>query len=454
MYTLQDLAAIGDNEEHRMNFVLSLIMAHKNSERYKTAKIAQDYASHRNTTITNYQKMLYTISGRAVPDRWGANYKIASNFFNRFITQQVQFLLGNGVTWENESTMEALGEDFDTRLQEAGKKALICAVSFGFYNLDHVEVFSLLEFAPLYDEENGALGSGVRFWQIDAQKPLRATLYEMDGYTDYIWEEGEGRTLREKRPYIINVSRTEADGLTIYEGENYPAFPIVPLWANEYKQSEIVGIREQIDAYDFIKSSFCNDLDEAQIFWTINNAGGMDDIDLADFVQRMKTVKAVALGDGQSAEAHTIEMPYAARKELLDNISSDLYRDFMALDTDTIASGAVNTAQINAAYEPLNSKTDEFEFQVIEFIKGILNLAGIEDNPTFTRSYIINQTEEIQKLVASGSHLPSSYITEKILKVLGDGDKAEEILAEMDEEEIKRGFDLTAPKGDEMNEQT
>ena len=360
MITYQDLIDVGEVEKERMDFVRRAINKHKSSAEFRTATTADEYARHQNTTITQYRKLLYTVSGQAVPDNWSANYKIASNFFHRLITQQNQFLLGNGATWDNEQTETKLGEEFDTRLQEAGKKALVCGVSFGFYNLDHLEVFSLLEFVPLFDEENGALRAGIRFWQIDGSKPLRATLYEEDGYTDYLWnmkENSDGEILHDKRPYKINVRYSEVDGEEIYDGENYPSFPIVPLWANQNKQSELIGIREQIDAYDLIKSGFANDLDDvSQIYWTVANAGGMDDIDLAHFVQRMKTVKAAAVDDGQQVQAHSVSIPYDARETLLDRIRRDLYRDFMGLDTESIANGAVTATQIIAAYEPLKSK--------------------------------------------------------------------------------------------------
>ena len=441
MYTYQDLQKIGEGKQERMDFVMGIIRLHKQTDMYKTAEIARDYARHQNTTIMEYRKLLYTISGQAVPDNWSANYKIPSNFFNRFITQETQFLLGNGVTWENEDTADKLGDDFDTKLQDAGKKALMCGVAFGFFNRDHLEVFSLLEFAPLYDEENGALMAGVRFWQIDSTKPLRATLYETDGYTDYIWEDGKAEILKDKRPYKINITYTDTDGLMIFDGENYPSFPIVPLWGNPAKQSELVGLREQIDAYDLIKSGFANDLDDvSQIYWTISNAGGMDDIDLAQFLQRIKTVKAASLGDGQTAEAHNIDIPYAARESILDRLRRDMYRDYMALDIDEIAGGAVTATQIRAAYEPMNSKADEFEYQVIEFVQGILAIAGIEDEPTFTRSYLINQSEELNNIIAAAQFLPEDYVTTKILTLLGDGDKAEDILQEMADNEINRGF--------------
>ena len=439
MKTYQDLQK---NTDRLLEFTREVISDHVSSTEYKEAEIADEYNRRRNRTIVQYQKLLYTMSGQAVPDNYSANYKLCSNFFNRFVTQENQYLLGNGCTWEKEDTADKLGDDFDEQLQEAGEKALVCAVSFGFWNLDHLDVFSLLEFAPLWDEEDGALKAGVRFWQIAPEKPLRATLYELDGYTDYIWNknkdgEEEGAILHEKRKYIIKEKGTEADGMEIYDGENYPTFPIVPLWANKYKQSEFVGMRENIDAYDLVKSGFANDLDDAsQLYWLVQNAGGMDDVDLAKFLERLKTVKAAVVdGDnGARAESHTVDVPYLARETLLQRLRNDMYEDSMALDTKNLASGAVTATQIKASYEDFSKKVDRNEYCVLKFVGGILALAGIEDNVTFTRSMIVNDNETITVLLQCAEYLPQDYVTTKIVTLLGDGDQTEEILKQKDEE--------------------
>ena len=440
MQTFQDLLEIGENEVDRMRFVHEAISQHKSSDLYKTAQIADEYDRKQNRTIVQYQKLLYDATGQAIPDNVSANYKITSGFFNRFTTQQVQFLLGNGVTWNNEDTAELLGEDFDKELQIAAKSALCASVSFGFFNFDHLEVFTALEFAPLYDEENGALRAGIRFWQVDASKPLRATLYEEDGYTDYMWDDGVEKVLHEKRSYIVTLITTGVDGTEIYDGENYPSFPIVPLWANPHRQSELVGLREQIDAYDLIKSGFCNTIDEASfIYWTINNAGGMDEIDLADFVNRLKTIHAANVEDtGATANANSLEAPHEGREALLDRLAKDMYADYMALNIDEIKGGANTATQIRAAYEPMNNKADQFEYCVADFIKGILEVAGIEDTPTFTRSYLINTQEEIATILQASTYLDDEYVTRKILTLLGDADKAEEMIASIEAQDYER----------------
>ena len=440
MYTYQDLLQNINSESEKMNFVITCIRSHKDSELYREALIADEYDRHQNRTIKQFQKLLYDVSGRAVPDNWTANYKMASKFFNRFITQENQYLLGNGVTWQDEATKTKLGDDFDTQLQKLGQKALSGAVSFGFWNYDHLEDFSVLEFAPLYDEENGSLRAGIRFWQVASNKPLRATLYEEDGLTDYIWfmrDHEEGHVLREKRPYIEKIRASEADGLEIYDGMNYPSFPIVPLWGNPQKQSELVGLREQIDCYDLIKSGYANNVDEGSlIYWTLNNAGGMGDVDLAQFVQKMKTLHAAAVDDNVSAESHNLEAPYQSREALLAKLRSDLYEDAMALDTKNIANGATTATQIKAAYEPLNSKVDQYEYCVRGFIKSLLAIIGIDDQPSFTRSIIVNTQEEAQLVMQASSFLDEEYVTRKILTLLGDGDMADEILRRRDSSEL------------------
>lgn len=449
MYTYQDLKALPEEDEkRRMNFVRDVITQHRGSDLYKMAVIGCEYNAKRNTSIMNYQKTLRRLDGREVPDLWSPNHKTTRNFFPYFTTQQNQYLLANGVTWNNAATGEKLGKDFDTQLQKAGKMALVQGESFGFFNLDHVDVFGLTEFAPLYDEENGALRAGVRFWQVDPSKPLRATFYEEDGYTNYIWNErnpetneknSNGRVLKEKTPYILKLRTTEADGTEIYDGENYPAFPIIPLWANAEKQSELVGIREQIDAYDLIKNGYLNDLDTAQIYWILKGAGGMDNTDLVKFLEQLHSQKVATLDDDQSAEPTTIQIPYEAREKLLDRIEADIYKDYMALNVEDIKGGAVTATQIEAAYEPLNSKADQYEYQIIQFIQGILNVAGIEDEPSFTRSKLINVNEGVTTVLEAAQVLDADYVTEKILTLLGDGDKAEEIIKRMTADELERG---------------
>lgn len=443
MRTYQDLIGVGDNDYNRMEFVHDCISEYINSTAYREAKIEDLYAKKQNVTIMQYQKFLYTAQGKQVPDNFSPNYKLRSDFFYRFITQENQYLLGNGITWGDDTTKDKLDPKFEYTIRKMGKNALAMGVCYGFYDYDKLKMFKATEYRPLIDETDGSHKAGIYWWQMSSTKPLRAILYEMDGYTEYKWEEGKGSIVKEKTPYkttAIGDAVDEAQGTMVYDGENYPGFPIVPLYGNPEHQSELEGLREQIDCYDLIKSGFANNVDEAGfIYWAIQNAGGMDEQDVAEFVQKMRTLHAANMDDnGAKAEAHTVEVPTEAREALLTRLSADLYRDYMALDTKEIANGAATATEIKAAYEPLDQKTDDYESQIKEFLDDILRLAGIEDTPTFTRRKIVNTAEEVNMVLAAAPYTSAEYTTRKLLSLLGDMDKVEEVLAQQVNDEGAR----------------
>lgn len=415
------------------------ISDYKGSAEYKTAIDADLYYRHLNPTIMRVQKWIYNHLGKKVPDIYSANNKIPSRLYFYFITQAVQYLLGNGVSFGSDETKEKLGDNFDYIMQEAAKNAQNGGVAYIFWNLDHVETFSAMEFVPLYDEESGYLKAGIRWWQLTPEKPLRMTLYELNGYTEYMQKKGEPITvLQEKKTYIQKVESSEVGGTVISDGGNYADFPIVPLY-NINKQSELVGGRETLDAYDLMASALINNIDDANIiYWVIKNAGGMTDEDDQRFIQRLKTMHVAHTEGDEQVDPHSVTVPYEASESALETLRDQLFTDFMALDVKKITGGAATATQIRAAYEPLNSKTDMFEANVTKAILSVLNLAGIEDEPTYTRSKIVNASEDIQTIVNAETILPKEYAVKKILEILGDIDRVDDVMRMIDDEEIDR----------------
>ena len=92
MKTYNDLIALGQSEDARKDFIISAIADHKATPEYKIAQDAEMYMKTLNPTIMEYRKLLYTMSGEAVPDNFSANHKCASSFFKRFVTQENQYL--------------------------------------------------------------------------------------------------------------------------------------------------------------------------------------------------------------------------------------------------------------------------------------------------------------------------------------------------------------------------
>ena len=124
MFTYQDLERVGQIEKDRMEFIRQAITDHTTSEEYLIAKDAEAYYAKHNVTIEKYQKFLRDVMGRPLPDMFSANYKLKTGFFRRFVIQQTQYVLSNGMTLEKAANKEKLGADFDYKLQKAMKKAM------------------------------------------------------------------------------------------------------------------------------------------------------------------------------------------------------------------------------------------------------------------------------------------------------------------------------------------
>ena len=442
MKTYQDLTALGDVQSSRIDFIIQAIGEHEASPAFRAARDAELYYNGENPTINSYEKILYDMYGKAHADMWTANHKIASSFFTMVIDQEVGYLLGNGVSFSNDKTKDALGDTFDEDCQDALEYARVQGVSFGFWNVDHIDVFKFTEFVPLYDEETGALMAGIRFWQLTPDKPLRCTLYEPDGYTEFIKRSGADMVeYADKRPYKIHIKVTPAEGAISVDGENYASLPIVPLYSNKAHKSALVGKKNTIDALDLATSNMVNNVDEGSlIYWVLTNCDGMDDLDDAKFIERLKTTHVShADGDaGAKAEAHSIEAPFDGTNATIDMLNKKLYKDFQAFDDAAVTASNQSATAIRASYIPLDLKTDKIERQVTRFIRGILALAGLDDDPTYTRNQLINKLEETQTLVMQASYLTEEYLRRKLLTINGDIDLIDEIEKQIDADDYER----------------
>lgn len=444
LYTFQDF----EKAENKADFISTAIDRHKTSEIYKTALIADEYDKQRNTTINQYVKTLFDLLGNRVVDYTASNAKIASNFFHRLNTQRCMYSLGNGVGFiegaesGEDKTKQALGIHFDHDIIVNGYNSLKHGLTFGFWDLNRLYNFPITEFAPLWDEYDGTLKAGIRFWQLASDYPLSVVLYEVDGYTKYQTKKDSGSQLvevQEKRSYIQTVSKAPADENEELIGvENYSSLPIVPLWGSKLHQSTLVGMREAIDSYDLIQSGFANNLSDcSEIYWIIENAGGMRDADMKRFLDRLAVnhIAQVDTHGGTTVKPYRQELPYEARKVYLDNIRNRIYEDFGALDVHTVAAGATND-HIDAAYQPMDEEAADFEFQVAEFIRQILALMGIDDSPVFKRNRVSNQMEQVEMVVAEAQWLDTQTILQKLPNI--SPDEVQAIIDRNDAENYQR----------------
>ncbi len=461
-YTYQDWRRLGATE----GAVRAVLADYRSSRPFLDALTADRYFAGENPMLDD--KYLLKIASEETRDEDGfitrravqqkvAGNRIASSFLRRFILQQNQFLLGNGVTLSDEETKARLGAGFDTILQQLGEKALLHGVSYGYWNYDHLEALPaatdpLSGACALLDEVTGDIGALIQFWQLSGTRPVNVRVFEPDGVTWYTGDAGRGLTVyRGKRPYKQAVRR-DGIGETVVGGENYDRLPVFPLYANDEKRSELTAsIRSKIDAYDRILSDYGDNLDRANdVYWVLNNFGGSttDALRVVQEIQQLKIAMSAsdAGGTASSAEPRTIEVPYAARQTALALLEKALYADFMALSMDELTGGSLTNVAIQAAMTNLNLKCDHYEWQCFAFVQSILKLIGIEtESIKFKRQSFFNRSETVQDIYAMRADIDletalklNPYIEQEDIGRIIRAKEAEDVTGLPNMEELQR----------------
>lgn len=445
--------------ENKAQETMLVINAYKHSEEFDKAGIAQRYYEAKNDTVA--QKVVLqagvvdsdiklengavakkqNICNREIPGQ-----RIYSDFFRRFAMQQANYLLGNGVELENDAIKAKLGAGFDTKLAQMGLNAIVHGVCWAYWNLDHVEILRAYAdkysgFVALLDEVTGAPMVGVQFWQIGDGKPLMARVFEPDGMTVYK-ARGDGYTLeveQEKRAYIQTYAY-DITGTYLVAERNYGALPIVPLYANDKKQTELtLAIRSKIDLYDIILSDFGNNLEKANdVYWVLNNFGGNIN-EVALMLEQIHKLKAIAnISDGTSSSTVTpqaFEVPYNARQTALELLERQLYRDYMALDVSELTGGSLTNVAIRASMANLDLKANAFEWQCFDFVQNLLRIIGIDTEVIrFKRQNIANESETIQNIYMAQGDLDRE--TRLKLNPMVQTEEIDDIMKRADEESL------------------
>ena len=97
---------------------------------------------------------------------------------------------------------------------------------------------------------------------------------------------------------------------------------------------------------------------------------------LQQYINELKLVvnQNDGTGGGASAEPHTVDVPYAARKEALELLKKALYADYMAGDMDAMTGGSLTNVAIKATMANLDMKASRYEWQAFKFVQDVLKL--------------------------------------------------------------------------------
>ena len=385
--------------------LLSKIRDFESSEHYRYFKYGTDYYTGDNTEIMKRRKCVFNENAMALLDvPYKANHKYPSGFFRIVVDQKVQYLLGNGVKSENDA-IEALDKSTGGLYPFLIKSATAASqqgIQWTYMYVDNGALkFSLVDpenVAPVY--KYGRLDSVI--YTFDEGEISVAEVWTDESMTRY--EKAKRDTDFQMVSESAHYTTIESFGgrKVSEQPHSFGMVPFVCLRNNQYSNSDLKDIKALIDIYDIISSDFANNIDDMQdAFFIIKNFGGES---LSQFMSDLKQYKSIQVGDDGSVSAEQLEIPTEARKVFIEQLSKDIFKFAMAVDTTSISGGSITNVVIKAMFANLDLKCDKFEMEVTEYLNamlGAINMfygTNLKTDYTFDRSMIINRTEVLTEL--------------------------------------------------------
>lgn len=434
-------------EEQRIDFIKKAITEHETSPMFLTGRIAGEYYRNKDSVLEASKNYVYDASGNAIEDTISPNHKITANFYYLFTTQLVAYLLGNGVSFDNPDVKKKLGgSKFDYAIQQILAYAACDGEGYGYVSDSGIMPLCYAcklngnepYLVPLKDEDDGKVKAAIRYWRLSPDSPLRVTLFEEDGMTEYKErvdvQDGvrinttQLEIYKEKTKYRPKTVSNNLKGVYSDEGENYNGLPIVPM-GFICGQSSIEGNVGLLHAYNVILSDMANGVDMNTTYWKVKNADGMDKKDDNAMLYDIFRTHVIHTPEGVEVDKDEVSTRTVEYQTVLAILRAILYEKFQAVDTSNVSASAKTTVEIKSAYENLNLKCDEVEKYVAEFIRNCLVVIGEDpDEPFhFKRPNNINQSEFVQLILTALPVIGEDTALKQILESLGLIDEYEEI---------------------------
>ena len=408
MKTYQDFLKASD----KLVFIIQAMDEYRASEMHSKAEEADAYYRGENPRLPKFFNQI-ELEGSRQSLNTGPKIPITTGLFKRLVKLQVNSLWYYGAQVDKDANKTALGENFDYTARNISKKACLHGVSYGFWNVNKLQHFTALEYFPLKNERDGADMAGIRFWRLDETRPWIVQLYEMDGWTEYTREgskltpalDANGREIG-KQAYKI-ATREDALGVAVVSTGNYldaedkPLLPILPMYANEDHTSELTApIRSKIDIKDAVLSTFGDEVMRAKIlYWILEGFSGNVE-DLLGIRAEMEKYGLIATNEATRIDAKTVEVPFDNVRAFLQYLDAEIYKDFMAMNTDEITGGSLTNVAINTANHAESMKVSDFEWASADFVDRLFKLIGVTNAKVqFKRKTISNDMEITQRII-------------------------------------------------------
>jgi SPP1 family phage portal protein len=408
------------------------IEADLKSERKREMKQGVNYFKAKHDILS--RKITYIKDAQELEDTSKANHKIVHAFHRTMVLQKAGYIAGNPIVFsvDGEDTQsqafqkrvnELLGEPFDDKaniwIQGAANKGVEWLHPF----IDKDGAFRYViipaeQIIPIYDTDyEEDLRYIIRYYSmtvVDGNKTKQRYRVEMWDHekTTYFMQQDDDTfaldALTTPNPryhwYTINTSTPEER-----KPNQWGRIPFVALENNDDLIPDLRFTKTLIDNYDLNVSDFSNNLSDIQeLIWVLRGYNGTD---LDEFLQNLKTKKAITVDAGEGTGASTVsaEIPKDARDSHLDRLEDNIFTFGMSVNMKTDKFGnSPSGIALEFMYELLNLNANilirKMKGSLREFMFFVTAYINMQDKTqydhtkvkfTFNKSMITNTAEGI-----------------------------------------------------------
>ena len=311
--------------------------------------------------------------------------------------------------------------DFLYTLMKWAYNACIYGVGHVFWKNGSVQLFNTGNdwYFDLKDERTSKTTAGIRYWQINTDKPMYIQLYTETGLTE--WKRNkkkDGRyttgfkpsdqdtlTLapgfeRGEVPYVRLTYNTPNGDTEDRGGRTYNGFPVIPMYANNKRRSEVTSvIKGLVNLHDVIFTFHGDDILMNQaVFWVLKGYTG-DSKSLVDMLSIARELKILAPTDYTEIKAENVNVDPTAVDSILARIATYIFKFMQVIDPDKVAAGGVTATAVQATQMAADAKSPQIKTEMTRAIKHLLRVAGIENEQIIFKEYrLVNELEIVQAL--------------------------------------------------------
>jgi SPP1 family phage portal protein len=407
--------------------------------------------------IFNKERMAFV----PVKNENACDIPVENVFHQELMDQKADYVVGNRIGFkvknsDKDSAAKKLEEDINNELNDyfevtvhewvigSGNKGTEALLPFINSKGEFDYIITPAEnIIPDVDESTGELLSFMRYYNVDNQdehgKITKITRVEIWDKTEvrYFIKTENGEFVPDSPPSAghFNYKKLIGDEVKGEAPAGWGRVPIIFLNNNPEKKNDLVRIKNNIDAYDSVKSDFFHDVDAIQqVIYHINDFDGADSSELVEILKLFKVAKTT--GPDGKFEPKKIEIPFEAKDKILSLIEKDIYRFGKGVNIYEVGKmgGDLPIMAIKTLFAGLDLKANktilQLKLALKEFIWFLIYSMQDKENPgnvsadkvtelsesvsaVITKKILINETEIISNLTASRGIMSNKNIQRK-----------------------------------------